>query len=80
MNKWHHIAATFDKGVVTISRNAVKSKLSAVGLQCVKDSQSIGDFIIGKTFHGVIDDVIIYDRMLSQKEISRLHQLQPYCD
>lgn len=67
MNKWHHLVVAFNKNRFEVSRNSVKPKLSAVGLQCVKDSQSIGNFIIGKTFHGVIDDVIIYDRVLSQK-------------
>ena len=42
--------------------------------------QDIGNLMIGELFHGKIDDVVIYNRVLTMAEIHQLHELAPCCE
>ena len=69
---WHHLAAVQDVGAGE-SRLYVDGILSGVGFP--RDSDGSGDLLIGgaggvnEFFEGVIDEVRIYDRGLSNQEI-----------
>lgn len=40
---------------------------------------NIGDLYLGKYYTGLLDDVIIYNRVLTQTEITELYNLTPCC-
>lgn len=77
VGKWQHIAATFDNGNVIFYLNGI-SIGEATGMQIPQVSilnASIGarpDFL--SSYHGAIDDVYLFDRLLTNAEILKLSQ------
>lgn len=82
-DKWHFATAVYNSTTQTmeIYRNGILQD-TEVGMstcsimQVVKD---IGDLFIGLKYTGVIDDIIIFNKALSQSEISQLYQMEPCC-
>lgn len=76
-NQWQHLAVTFDNGTANFYLNGVY-KFTATGYQNPQVSKlhvSIGgrqDQL--SSFHGAIDDVYIFDKVLSDKEILNLYE------
>jgi len=77
MNKWHHVALTHDavKGVVSFFVDGKPDKAYSVpsphpspgvpvDLGCLRGGEHY--------YKGLIDDVYIFDRVLSKEEIGRL--------
>lgn len=80
-NSWHHIVGTYNKPVMTIYIDGVQKaqKNHSVGGNLPTHGSGnlqIGRFgpTWGQYFGGAIDDVRIYNRVLSQAEITRLYQ------
>ena len=44
-----------------------------------QSAQNIGDIFVGYNFTGKIDDIILYNRELSQSEVDDLYGLEPCC-
>lgn len=42
-------------------------------------AEGIGDVFIGSKYSGKIDDILIYNRALSQSEVPELFELEPCC-
>src|SRR3989344_4532273 len=81
-NTWYHIVGTYDKnGGATNGRIYINGVLdntltSTQPIQTVGSSVLIGAHSGGLPgFHGLIDDVRIYNRALSQDEIKRLYNM-----
>lgn len=81
-NAWHHIIGTFDGVKMTLYADGkiVGTKTNVVGNKinnCVGGKLTIGRWWQGQTlyFGGIIDDIRIYNRALSETEIQQLYQL-----
>ena len=74
-NSWHHLAGTYDGTTIKVYIDGVKGTDDNYS-EAINDA---GDFTIGEMgdwstgrWHGKIDDVRIYDRVLSAEEIYQL--------
>ncbi len=81
--KWHHVVAVMSGGEEpTLEHNAVLyldgkiAQIDKIGLLSLWtiDTGSDQDVTIGRGFKGVIDEVRIYGRVLSEDEVAALHQ------
>lgn len=81
-DKWHHVVVikTSDEYKIYFNGNLDESK-SGIAL-CSRNShtaEDIGDLIIGTDYTGRIDDILIYNKELSQAEVTELFQLEACC-
>jgi hypothetical protein len=77
--KWHHVAVTFDNSLASAN---VKFFIDGVAKGTANDTSTIdtnaNSLYVGnrsaldRTFDGIIDEVYIYDRALSQSEIEAI--------
>lgn len=78
-NGWHHFAITFDsiaKKIITYRDGALLETKIQSGTLCTNP----GGNVIGKgqgTFYGLMDDLRIYNRALSQPEIQDIYTTVP---
>ncbi|MEM9545487.1 MAG: LamG domain-containing protein [Bacteroidota bacterium] len=80
-DKWHHVVATRNQDNYKIYFNGVLQN-SVDGVANCSDlhlAEDIGDLFIGSEFNGKIDDILIYDRELTQMEITQLADLGTCC-
>ncbi len=84
-NKWHHLAAVVQKADapnlhddVRLYKDGALAEIHDIGLLDLWpiDTGSEFDVTIGRRFNGIIDDVRVYDRALSDDEIKVLFALQ----
>ncbi len=84
-DKWHHVAAIVEEAELPNLHDDVKlykdgepAEIHDIGLLDLWpiDTGSDVDVRIGRHFKGLIDDVRIYDRALSEDEINALFKLQ----
>jgi len=75
-NEWHHISATYDGATMRLYHDGVlnNSLASAVGIGTAETNLLIGTNpqAISRYWDGLIDDVRIYKRALTQEEINGL--------
>jgi len=81
---WHHIVATFDNNgeLMNLYQNGEHQESSSGSAQCSDGTpvvQDTGDLFIGRNFTGKIDDVIIYNRVLSPADVVRLSKMNACC-
>lgn len=77
-NSWHHIVATYDGSICNVYvDNMQQNILTSSGQQNI---QTFSDLLIGKYFNGVIDDIIIYNRVLNTTERTQLYNLSGCCN
>ena len=81
INTWTNLTCIIDGTLMKIYKNGVLSKSSPItGLQ--NSNQNVYDIILGTqqySFSGKIDDIAIYDRVLTQEEITALYTSTPPC-
>jgi len=80
-NIWQHLVVTCNAIDLKLYRNEVLTTNTS-GLGCNPPSPptlNMGDLFLGKNFDGLLDDVIIYNRILTGAEISELYHLPPCC-
>lgn len=78
-NAWHHVTVIYDGysrmfidgGLAAQSASAINYDKTHASLRIGMLRESIGDS--GKNFHGMIDDIRMYNRALSEQEISDLY-------
>lgn len=84
-DKWHHVAAVVEQAELPNLHDNVKlytdgnlAHIHDIGLLDLwpVHTGSDSDVRIGRRFHGLIDDVRIYDRSLSATEIEALFKLE----
>jgi hypothetical protein len=80
LNEWQHIAVTYQSTGTEIYKNAVELSYSSYTAGSgTNSSDSSEDFIVGnqdssgRGFDGLIEDVRVYDRVLSADEISQIY-------
>ena len=81
VGSWHHFAVTFDSGQVYVYLDGNRYVGSFTGTAL--DQASGSPFTIGNTTHsdiffkGLIDDVRVYDRVLTAEEIEQVKKVNP---
>ena len=81
INEWHHLVVTCNISDLKVYQDGVLIEDSE-NVACASPaspSLNIGDLYLGENLTGKLDDVIIYNRLLSQTEISQLYNLPTCC-
>jgi len=84
MASWHYVTATYNhvNNEIKIYRNGVLQNTATGSGNCGGAPvvpADIGDLFIGKGFSGTIDDIALYNRVLTQAEINALYTLDACC-
>jgi type II secretory pathway pseudopilin PulG len=74
LNKWTHIVATVTEDTQTIYIDGIIANETKITNTKTKSNNS--NIEIGTNFSGYIDDILIYERTLSDREIYALYTLQ----
>ena len=76
INTWTHLAVTYNGSTLTLYRNGVAVATSTVSgtLSPTTGTLQIGASQFGEYFKGLIDEVRIYNRALSDTEIQTIYQ------
>ena len=83
---WIHLLATYNSigNTMKIYRNGILQNTSTgianCGFSPPLTSQDIGDLFIGKNFTGKIDDVIIFNKDVSQSDVTTLYGMGTCCE
>jgi hypothetical protein len=80
-DKWHHVVATKNGDEYNIYFNGNLDESSSGNANCsnLHLAEDIGDMFIGSKYTGKIDDILIYNRELSESEVTALFELEPCC-
>ena len=80
-DKWHHVVATKngDEYKIYFNGNLDESVSGNANCTNLHIAEDIGDMFIGSKYTGKIDDILIYDRALTQSEVTALYELEPCC-
>ncbi|MBC8754213.1 LamG domain-containing protein [Kordia sp. YSTF-M3] len=79
-NTWQHLTVTYDGATgLELYRNGVSTTDIIAGTSNSCGMPPLGDLILGEDFNGLLDDIIIYDHVLSQSEITTLYNLPGCC-
>lgn len=78
-NKWHHIVVTFSKDSLNIYRNGIKCKRKTFTSGCPPIVVDQGNIYVGKYLFGDLDDIIFFNKVLSQAEVNVLYNLDSCC-
>ncbi len=73
LRAWHHVLIACERGTAIVYLDGKRE------LQCKRSKTSGGEFVLGE-FDGKLDEVVVFDRALSQTEAASLYaasQLQP---
>ncbi len=82
---WSHLVATFNLQnlEMKIYRNGILQNTSTGNTTCasgIPTYQDIGDLYVGKDFTGKIDDIILFNKSLTQQEINSLLNMGSCCE
>ncbi|MEZ4803011.1 MAG: LamG domain-containing protein [Gelidibacter sp.] len=80
LNEWHHIVVTSDITDLKVYQDGVLIEDSELVICGPTPSLNVGDFFIGAGLTGKLDDIIIYNNILSQTDITELYNLSPCCN
>lgn len=80
-DKWHHVVATKngDEYKIYFNGNLDNSASGKASCRNLHIAEDIGDMFIGSNYTGRIDDIMVYNRELSQSEVTELYGLEPCC-
>lgn len=76
---WHHLVCIKDNETYQLYFDAILQGSKTGSANCGPTAQDAGELFIGKDYTGKIDDIIIYNRGLSQQEIMALYNQEPCC-
>lgn len=82
---WHHLVVTYKQSGIemAIYRDGFLQENSFGHADCgsgVPTVQDLGDLFIGSDYTGKLDDIIFFDKVLSQSEITSLFELDVCCE
>jgi hypothetical protein len=79
-NVWQYLVVTCNGIDLKLYRNGIlTSKIPLSDCSTNIPSINAGDLFLGKDYTGLLDDVLIYDHILSQSEINQLYALPACC-
>ena len=81
-NQWHHVVMTSNgpNNINLYINGLPTSDTPTTGCTNPLGTSNIGDLFIGKEYTGLVDDIVIYDRILTQTEVTQLFNLDPCCE
>lgn len=79
---WEHIVVTSNSTAIQIYKNGIWQSTNNDFTYCQSPNPTLnqGNLFIGKLYDGLMDDIIIYDKILSPTEISQLYNLPACCE
>ncbi len=77
VGEWYHLAVTYDGSNIYIYVNG-QSSCSSCNVAATGTMSTVSSLSIGSTFKGDIDEVRVYNRALSQSEITALYGTQSF--
>ena len=82
LDTWYHVVGVKEGEDYKIYWNGVLNESDTGDASCgnFQQAQDIGDVFVGYKFTGKIDDIIVYDRALTEKEIQTLYELAACCE
>lgn len=80
--KWHHVVGIKNGDNYKIYFDGHLDESDNGNANCTRPylAEDIGDLFIGSSYTGKIDDILIYNRELSQAEIAELFELASCCE
>ena len=81
-NRWYHVAVTKDDEAVTLYVNGKMESRKPLGqrrdgLEVGSSPMDVGRARDRRSFlHGKLDEILLYNRALSEDEVRRLHQMR----
>ena len=81
-DNWHHVVAIKNGDEYKIYFNGNLDETESGNANCTNlhVAADVGDMFIGNLYRGKIDDIIIYNRELSQTEVTELFELESCCN
>jgi hypothetical protein len=80
-DKWFHFVGTFDGGNNReLYINGVKTYRLQDSIRLGPEIENTGYLFIGRLFTGLIDDIIFFDKELSQQEVELLYGMESCCE
>ena len=78
---WIHVVAVYTNDTYKIYQNGILQESISGIAACTNPylAQDIGDLFLGKNYTGKIDDILIYNREISDAEVSALYLNQACC-
>ena len=82
IDTWHHVVGIKNGNDYKIYYDGVLHSSDSGDANCgnFEGAQNIGDIFVGYGFTGRIDDIIVYNREISQLEVEELFELEPCCE
>lgn len=77
---WHHLVCIKNNDTYQLYFDAVLQTTKTGSANCGPLAQDAGALFIGKEYTGKLDDIVIYNRGLSQQEVTALYNLAPCCE
>lgn len=78
---WRHVVVNFDS-----TNNIYECYIDGVQMNSQNPISynelfnQLNTIIVGKSFYGTIDDMFIFDRILTSQEVSQMYNLKPCCN
>lgn len=81
IDNWNHLVATYNKtnNSLKLYRNGNLANSKTGIASCVSSNEDTGDLIIGRYFDGKLDDIFLFNKELSQEEVTMLFNQEPCC-
>ena len=67
---WYHVAITFNQNYLKVYLNSILVNSTLLSSEPITIDKSTSPLLIGNNFYGIIDEVGVYDRVLSLDEIA----------
>ncbi|MEM1215956.1 MAG: LamG domain-containing protein [Bacteroidota bacterium] len=82
VENWYHVVAVLDGDNYKIYWNGSLEEEETGNANCsnFRAAEDIGQLFVGAMFTGKIDDVLLYDRVLTANEINELYELDTCCN
>lgn len=77
---WHHIVGTYNNDRLKLYGNGVLTNDIQINFPDCNQSKAIGKLFIGYRFTGNLDDILIFDKELSETEVTQLNEMEPCCE
>lgn len=79
---WFHVVITSNNTLLQTYENGIFIGSQNNFSMCTSNNPNInqGNLFIGKLYDGLIDDVVIYNRILTSAEVTELYNLAPCCN
>ena len=81
-SQWRHLVVTSDGNIdfkIYLDNVLTSTLVDPTLAPCGPLTSNIGNLYLGKDFDGFLDDIVIYNRILTQAEITQLYNLAPCC-